>query len=56
MVAAAFGNVAVAEVFLAQGADPSVRTEEGLTAEDYARKRALDDAADLLHAAAGSGR
>ena len=43
--------VQIVEMFLAHGADPSVRSKEGLTAEDYARKRALDDAADLLQAA-----
>jgi uncharacterized protein len=44
----------IVDLFLAHGADPTARTKEGLTAEDYARKRALDAAAHLLHAAARS--
>lgn len=46
--------VEIVELFLAHGADASIRNKEGLTAEDYARKRALDEAADLLSAGATS--
>jgi ankyrin repeat protein len=42
--------VEIVELFLAHGADASVRNKEGLTAADYARKRGLDDAARLLSA------
>jgi len=40
--------VEIVELFLAHGADPSIRNKEGLTAADYARKRALDEAAERL--------
>lgn len=46
--------VEIVKLFLANGADPSIKNAEGLTAEDYARKRALDEAAALLHAATRS--
>lgn len=38
----------IVELFLAHGADPSIRNKEGLSAADYASKRALERAADLL--------
>ena len=38
----------IVALFLANGADPSIRNGEGLTAFDYARKRGLDEAAELL--------
>jgi hypothetical protein len=41
---------AVVELFLAGGADPSVRNRDGQTAADLARKRGLDEAAGLLRA------
>ncbi len=41
----------VVAVLLAAGADPVVRNPEGETPEQAARKRGLDDAADLLAAA-----
>ena len=44
----------IVQLFLEHGADPTIRSKDGLTAEDYARKRALDHAADLLHAATRS--
>jgi ankyrin repeat protein len=47
--------IEIVELFVANGADVTIRNNEGLTAEDYARKRALDGAAALLHAAARSG-
>ncbi|MEX2153464.1 MAG: ankyrin repeat domain-containing protein [Gemmatimonadaceae bacterium] len=40
--------VEIVELFLAHGADPSIRNKDGQTAADYARKRALDEAAELL--------
>jgi ankyrin repeat protein len=39
---------AIAELFLAHGADPSLKNRDGMTAADLARKRGLDEAADLL--------
>jgi hypothetical protein len=38
----------VVELFLAHGADPSARNRDGQTAADLARKRGLDEAAELL--------
>src|SRR5262249_48693969 len=38
----------IAELFLAHGADPSIRNKEGQTAADLARKRGLDKVAELL--------
>jgi ankyrin repeat protein len=38
----------VTSLFLAHGADPSVRNKEGQTAADLARKRGLEGAAELL--------
>lgn len=43
--------VEIIELFLANGADPSVRDKNGRTAVDYALDRALDDAAAVLRAA-----
>jgi ankyrin repeat protein len=40
----------IVELFLAHGADPTVRNKDGLTAADLAAKRGLDEAADLLRA------
>lgn len=40
--------VEIVELFLANGADTSIRNKEGLTAADYARKRELNEAAELL--------
>ena len=40
--------VEIAELLLAHGADPAVRNEEGLSAAEYADKRALTEAARLL--------
>jgi ankyrin repeat protein len=40
--------VEIVGLFLAHGADPSVRNKQGLTAADLARKRGLDEAAQLL--------
>jgi ankyrin repeat protein len=38
----------IVKLFLAYGADPSIRNKQGLTAADLARKRGLDRAAELL--------
>jgi uncharacterized protein len=38
----------IARLFLAHGADPSVRNPAGQTAADLARNRGLDEVADLL--------
>jgi uncharacterized protein len=40
----------IVALFLGHGADPSIRSQEGLTAGDYAQKRGLDEAAALLRA------
>jgi hypothetical protein len=42
--------VAVARLLLARGADPKRRNDQGDTAADAARKRGLDEAAELLKA------
>lgn len=44
--------IEITELFLAHGADPGKRTNEGQTAADLARERGLDEAAELLAAAA----
>jgi len=38
----------IVELFLAHGADPTLRNKEGLTAAECARKRGLEEAAELL--------
>lgn len=38
----------IVRLFLANGADPSIRNKQGKTAGDIARKRGLDEAAQLL--------
>lgn len=43
------------KLLLRFGADPAVRSKEGLTAADYARKQALYDAADLLDSLTHAG-
>jgi ankyrin repeat protein len=45
--------VEVVEMFLAGGADPTVRNRQGQTAADLAQRRGLDDAAALLKAKEG---
>jgi ankyrin repeat protein len=44
----------IVKLFLANGADPTITNEDGLTAADYAEKRALDEAARLLRPSEGS--
>jgi hypothetical protein len=46
--------VGVAELLLAYGTDPTVRSKEGRTAAEAARLRSLDEAADLIDAAAAA--
>jgi ankyrin repeat protein len=38
----------IVELLLANGADPTVRNKEGMTAADCAKKRGLYDVAKLL--------
>ena len=45
--------MAVADILLRHGADPSLRNPQGKTPADVARQRGLDDAADLIDAAVG---
>jgi uncharacterized protein len=47
--------VEVARLLLAHGADPAVRSKQGTTAADAARLRSLDEAADVIAAAAAGG-
>jgi ankyrin repeat protein len=46
--------IEIVELLLAHGADPRSRTTNGSTAADYARRRGLDRAADILTAAAAA--
>ncbi len=46
----------IAALFLAHGADPSVRNEKGETAADRARKRGMDEVANLLRTRGGSAQ
>jgi len=43
----------IAEMFLASGADPTVRNKQGRTAADLASMRGLDDVAALLRSKEG---
>jgi ankyrin repeat protein len=45
--------IEVAELLLAQGADPAVQNKAGLTPAAAARQRGLEETAELLEAAAG---
>jgi ankyrin repeat protein len=47
------GAAEVAEILLRYGADPRARNSKGDTAAQAARKRGLDDAADVIEAAGG---
>jgi ankyrin repeat protein len=46
----------IIELFLAHGADPSVRNEDGTSAADLARKRGMEEAAERLGQASREGR
>jgi len=47
--------IEIAELLLANGADPSIKNKEGLTAIEYAEKQGLTSVADLLSSHAHSG-
>ncbi|MBT9549292.1 MAG: ankyrin repeat domain-containing protein [Hydrogenophaga sp.] len=51
MMAAHYGYSDVVRLLLEEGADPSLRNEQGLTAVDFARRARRDDMAELLAAA-----
>lgn len=40
--------IEIVQLFLTHGADPTIRSQQGLTAAELARKRGLDKAAELL--------
>lgn len=40
--------IELVDLFLAHGADPTTRNQQGMTAAECARKRGLDDVAELL--------
>jgi len=48
--------LAMAQLYLEHGADPAARNEKGETAALIARRRGLDEVADLLEAPPGSAR
>ncbi|MGI9078355.1 MAG: ankyrin repeat domain-containing protein, partial [Gemmatimonadaceae bacterium] len=43
----------IAELLIAQGADPALRNRNGMTAADFASKRGLEDVEELLRSRAG---
>ena len=51
MLASHYGHADVVRLLLQEGADPSLRNEQGLTAVDFARRAGRDDMADLVSAA-----
>lgn len=51
MLASHYGHPDVVRLLLEEGADPSLRNEQGLTAVDFARRAGRDDMADLVSAA-----
>ena len=48
MLAAMYGHADVVRLLLEEGADPSLRNEQGLTAVDFARRADRGDLADLI--------
>jgi uncharacterized protein len=50
MLAAMYGHADVVRLLLEEGADPSLRNEQGLTAVDFARRADRDDLANLIAA------
>lgn len=48
MLAAHYGHADVVRLLLEEGADPSLRNEQGLTAVDFARRAGRDDMAELV--------
>lgn len=51
MLAAHYGHADVVRLLLEEGADPTLRNEQGLTAVDFARRAGRDDMAELVAAA-----
>jgi uncharacterized protein len=51
MLASHYGHPDVVRLLLEEGADPSLRNEQGLSAVDFARRAGRDDMADLVSAA-----
>jgi uncharacterized protein len=51
MMAAHYGHSDTVRLLLEEGADPSLRNEQGLTAVDFARRAGRDDTADLVSVA-----
>jgi uncharacterized protein len=56
MLAAMYGHTDVARLLLEEGADPSLRNEQGLTAVDFARRADRGDLANLIAARMRSAR
>lgn len=56
MMAAHYGHSDTVRLLLEEGADASLRNEQGLTAVDFARRAGRDDMADLVSAAMRSRR
>lgn len=56
MLAAHYGHPDVVRLLLEEGADPSLRNEQGLTAVDFARRADRGDMAELVSAALRSRR
>ena len=51
MMAARYGHADLVPLLLAEGADPTLRNEKGMTAIDFARQTGRDDQASLIAAA-----
>ncbi|OOG85258.1 hypothetical protein B0E41_09025 [Hydrogenophaga sp. A37] len=51
MLASHYGHADVVRLLLEEGADPSLRNEQGLTAVDFARRAGRDETAELVAAA-----
>jgi uncharacterized protein len=56
MLAAMYGHANVVRLLLEEGADPSLRNEQGLSAVDFARRADRGDLADLIAARLRQGR
>ena len=56
MMAAMYGHPDVLRLLLEEGADPSLRNQQGLTAVDFARRAERHDLADLIAARLRSAR
>jgi uncharacterized protein len=56
MLAAMYGHANVVRLLLEEGADPSLRNEQGLSAVDFARQADRGDLADLIAARLRAGR